>query len=97
MQHQRKGENIPSPFNFGWNRVRGDSAGGSLGRFRLRRATLGRSSNSPPPKSALTDIVRLALNDPQTELVILGLSENAAVTTCGWARHFFDSGGSSGF
>jgi hypothetical protein len=38
-----------------------------------------------------------ALNDPRTELVILGLSENAAVTTCGWARHFFDSGGSSGF
>jgi len=36
-------------------------------------------------------------NDPQTELVILGLSENAAVTTCGWARRFFDSGGSSGF
>jgi hypothetical protein len=36
-------------------------------------------------------------NDPRTELVILGLSENAAVTTCGWARHFFDSGGSSGF
>ena len=36
-------------------------------------------------------------NDPQTELVILGLSENAAVTTCGWARHFFDSGGLSGF
>jgi hypothetical protein len=36
-------------------------------------------------------------NDPQTELVILGLSENAAVTTCGWARHFFDSGDSSGF
>jgi len=32
-------------------------------------------------------------NDPRTELVILGLSENAAVTTCGWARHFFDSGG----
>ena len=32
-------------------------------------------------------------NDPQTELVILGLSENAAVTTCGWARRFFDSGG----
>jgi hypothetical protein len=30
-------------------------------------------------------------NDPQTELVIPGLSENAAVTTCGWARHFFDS------
>ena len=25
-----------------------------------------------------------ALNDPRTELVILGLSENAAVTTCGW-------------
>jgi hypothetical protein len=37
------------------------------------------------------------LNDPQTEFVILGLSENAAVTTCDWARHFFDSGGSSGF
>jgi hypothetical protein len=36
-------------------------------------------------------------NDPQTELVILGLSENAAVTTCGWARHFFDSGGLNGF
>ena len=36
-------------------------------------------------------------NDPQTELVILGLSENPAVTTCGWARRFFDSGGSSGF
>ena len=35
-------------------------------------------------------------NDPQTELVILGPSENAAVTTCGWARHFFDSA-SSGF
>ena len=36
-------------------------------------------------------------NDPQTELVILGLSENAAVTTCGWARRFFDSGGFSLF
>ncbi len=36
-------------------------------------------------------------NDPQTELVILGLCENAAVTTCGWARRFFDSGGSTGF
>jgi hypothetical protein len=36
-------------------------------------------------------------NDPQTELVILGLSEYAAVTTCGWARRFFDSGGFSGF
>jgi hypothetical protein len=36
-------------------------------------------------------------NDPQTELVILGLSENAAVTTCGWARHFFDTGGLSLF
>ena len=32
-------------------------------------------------------------NDPQTELVILGLGENAAVTTCGWARRFFDRGG----
>lgn len=29
-------------------------------------------------------------NDPQTELVILGLSENATVTTCGWAKHFFE-------
>ena len=28
-------------------------------------------------------------NDPQTELVILGISENPAVTTCGWARQFF--------
>ena len=37
-----------------------------------------------------------ALNDPQTESVILGLSENAAVTTCGWACHFFESGGLSG-
>ena len=36
-------------------------------------------------------------NDPQTELVILGLSENAAVTTCGWARRFFDRGGLSLF
>jgi hypothetical protein len=36
-------------------------------------------------------------NDPQTELVILGLSEKAAVTTCGWARRFFDSGGLSLF
>ena len=36
-------------------------------------------------------------NDPQTELVILGLSENAAVTTCGWARRFFDSAAFSGF
>jgi hypothetical protein len=30
-------------------------------------------------------------NDPQTELVILGLSENAAVTTCGWVKHFFEN------
>jgi hypothetical protein len=30
-------------------------------------------------------------HDPQTELVILGLSENPAVTTCGWAKRFFDS------
>ena len=36
-------------------------------------------------------------NDPQTELVIFGMSENASVTTCGWARHFFESGGVSGF
>ena len=36
-------------------------------------------------------------NDPQTELVILGLSENAAVTTCGWARRFFDRGSFSLF
>jgi hypothetical protein len=28
-------------------------------------------------------------NDPQTELIILGVSENPAVTTCGWARGFF--------
>ncbi len=30
-------------------------------------------------------------NDPQTELVILGVSENPAVTTCGWAKQFFGS------
>jgi hypothetical protein len=30
-------------------------------------------------------------NGPQTELVILGISENPAVTTCGWARRFFES------
>ena len=30
-------------------------------------------------------------NDPQTELIILGLSENPAVTTCGWAKHFFEN------
>jgi len=36
-------------------------------------------------------------NDPQTELVILGLSENVAVTTCGWSRRFFDSGSLSLF
>ena len=29
-------------------------------------------------------------NDPQTELVIVGLSENAAVTTCGWAKRYFE-------
>lgn len=29
-------------------------------------------------------------NDPRTELVILGLSENPTVTTCGWVKHFFD-------
>jgi len=29
-------------------------------------------------------------NDPRAELVILGLTENPAVTTCGWARRFFD-------
>ena len=30
-------------------------------------------------------------NDPQTELVILGLSENPAVTTRGWAKRFFEN------
>jgi hypothetical protein len=30
-------------------------------------------------------------NDPQTELVILGLSENPSVTTCGWVKHFFEN------
>jgi hypothetical protein len=29
-------------------------------------------------------------NEPQTELVILGVSENPAVTTCGWAKRFFE-------
>jgi hypothetical protein len=30
-------------------------------------------------------------HDPQTELVILGLSDNPAVTTCGWARRYFEN------
>jgi hypothetical protein len=30
-------------------------------------------------------------NDPQTELVILGLSENPSVTTCGWVKNFFEN------
>jgi hypothetical protein len=30
-------------------------------------------------------------NHPKTGLVIFGLSENPAMTTCGWARHFFDN------
>ena len=30
-------------------------------------------------------------NDPQTELIILGVTENPAVTTCGWVRHFFET------
>jgi len=29
-------------------------------------------------------------NDPRTELVILGISENPTVTTCGWVKNFFD-------
>jgi hypothetical protein len=33
-----------------------------------------------------------ALSDPQTKIVIPGLSENAAVTTCGWVRDFFNAG-----
>jgi hypothetical protein len=30
-------------------------------------------------------------NDPQTELIILGLSDNPSVTTCGWAKRFFET------
>jgi hypothetical protein len=30
-------------------------------------------------------------HEPQTELVILGLSDNPSVTTCGWAKHFFET------
>jgi hypothetical protein len=30
-------------------------------------------------------------NDPQTELVILGLGENPSVTTCGWVKRFFET------
>jgi hypothetical protein len=66
---------------------------------------LARMSNlaTTPPRKPVTaqnmDEAKTAAyaNDPQTELVILGLSENTAVTTCGWARRFFDSGDSSGF
>jgi hypothetical protein len=31
-------------------------------------------------------------NDPQTELVILGLGENPSVTTCGWVNTFLKIG-----
>jgi hypothetical protein len=50
-----------------------------------------------PPRKVITaqnlDEAKTAAyaNDPQTELVILGLSENAAVTTCGWAKRFFEN------
>jgi hypothetical protein len=60
-------------------------------------------TGTKPPRKFITaqnmEEVKAAAyaNDPQTELVILGLSENAAVTTCGWARRFFDSGGLSLF
>ena len=39
------------------------------------------------------DEARLAAytNEPQTEPVILGVSENAAVTTCGWVKSFFEN------
>jgi hypothetical protein len=53
--------------------------------------------DSPPSRKIITaqtmDEAKAAAftNDPKTELVILGLSENAAVTTCGWARQFFES------
>lgn len=30
-------------------------------------------------------------HEPQTELIILGLSENPSVTTCGWVKHFFET------
>jgi hypothetical protein len=52
---------------------------------------------TPPSRKIITaqtmDEAKTAAyaNDPQTELVILGLSENAAVTTCGWAKRFFEN------
>lgn len=66
---------------------------------------LGRMSDTgtkPPRKFIIAQNMEEAkaaayANDPQTELVILGLSENAAVTTCGWVRRFFDRGGLSLF
>lgn len=30
-------------------------------------------------------------NEPQTELIILGLADNPSVTTCGWAKRFFEA------
>ncbi len=59
--------------------------------------------STTPPRKPVTaqnmDEAKAAAyaNDPRTELVILGMSENPAVTTCGWARQFFDNGGSNGF
>ena len=49
-----------------------------------------RIDSSDAPRGA-SDKTAAYANDPQTELVILGLSENPAVTTCGWAKRFFDS------
>jgi hypothetical protein len=53
--------------------------------------------SAPSRKKVITaqtmDEARLAAytNEPQTELVILGVSENAAVTTCGWVKSFFEN------
>jgi hypothetical protein len=54
-------------------------------------------ANSIPHRNVITaqnlEEAKIAgyTNDPQTELVIFGLSENPTVTTCRWARQFFES------
>ena len=77
---------------------------GDLTRRRCRRYSRPvADTGTNPPRKPITaqnmDEAKTAAyaNDPQTELVILGLSENAAVTTCGWVRRFFDRGGLSLF
>jgi hypothetical protein len=63
----------------------------------LKIMLCGMANLEPTPRHIVTaqtmDEAKAAAyaNDPQTELVILGISENPAVTTCGWARRFFES------